>query len=207
MTYAVHLAGLAKRYGDVRAVDGIDLVIAPGEVVALLGPNGAGKSTAIDLVLGLIKPDAGQVSVFGRGPREAVVEGVVGAMLQAGALRDHLTVAETVGEIAALHGRHRRVGQVLERTGLTELVTPSYWLRVVDPGLAAESLAAGSSTLTQREREVLLVAATGATVRDIAQRLHLSEGTVRNHLSSAIGKTGARTSAEAARIAESRGWL
>jgi len=80
-------------------------------------------------------------------------------------------------------------------------------LRVVDPGLAAESLAAGFSTLTQREREVLLAAATGATVRDIAQRLHLSEGTVRNHLSSAIGKTGARTSAEAARIAESHGWL
>ncbi|HEX6684070.1 MAG TPA: response regulator transcription factor [Candidatus Limnocylindrales bacterium] len=80
-------------------------------------------------------------------------------------------------------------------------------LRVVDPGLAAESLAAGSSPLTQREREVLLTAATGATVRDIAQRLHLSEGTVRNHLSSAIGKTGARTSAEAVRIAESNGWL
>jgi two-component system, NarL family, response regulator DesR len=80
-------------------------------------------------------------------------------------------------------------------------------LRVVDPGLAAESLVAGSSTLTQREREVLVAAATGATVRDIARGLHLSEGTVRNHLSSAIGKTGARTSAEASRIAESNGWL
>jgi len=80
-------------------------------------------------------------------------------------------------------------------------------LRVVDPGLAAESLVAGSSTLTEREREVLVAAATGATVRDIAGSLHLSEGTVRNHLSSAIGKTGARTSSEAARIAESNGWL
>jgi two-component system response regulator DesR len=80
-------------------------------------------------------------------------------------------------------------------------------LRVVDPGLAAESLAAGSSTLTQREREVLLAAATGATVRDIARSLHLSEGTVRNHLSAAIGKTGARTRAEAAKLADERGWL
>lgn len=80
-------------------------------------------------------------------------------------------------------------------------------LRVVDPALAAESLASGSSPFTEREREVLLVARDGTTVADIAQTLHLSEGTVRNHLSSAIGKAGARTRAEAARIAEERGWL
>jgi two-component system response regulator DesR len=80
-------------------------------------------------------------------------------------------------------------------------------LRVVDPGLAAESLAAGFSTLTSREREVLLAASNRATVRDIAVSLHLSEGTVRNHLSAAIGKTGARTSAEAAHVAEANGWL
>ncbi|AHH95094.1 response regulator transcription factor [Kutzneria viridogrisea] len=80
-------------------------------------------------------------------------------------------------------------------------------LRVVDPALAAESLASGASPLTDREREVLLTASDGGTVSDVAKALHLSEGTVRNHLSSAIGKTGARTRAEAARIAEDRGWL
>ncbi|MGH3436733.1 MAG: response regulator transcription factor [Sciscionella sp.] len=80
-------------------------------------------------------------------------------------------------------------------------------LRVVDPALAAESLASGSSTLTEREREVLRAASDGGTVSDIAKLLHLSEGTVRNHLSAAIGKTGARTRAEAVRIAEDRGWL
>lgn len=80
-------------------------------------------------------------------------------------------------------------------------------LRVVDPALAAESLASGSSPLTDREREVLQAAHAGGTVSDVAKKLHLSEGTVRNHLSSAIGKTGARTRAEAARIAEERGWL
>ena len=79
--------------------------------------------------------------------------------------------------------------------------------RVVDPVLAAESLASGSSPLTDREREVLQAAHVGGTVSDIAKKLYLSEGTVRNHLSSAIGKTGARTRAEAARIAEERGWL
>jgi two-component system response regulator DesR len=80
-------------------------------------------------------------------------------------------------------------------------------LRVVDPVLAAESLASGDSPLTERETQVLRAARRGGTVADVAAVLHLSEGTVRNHLSSAIGKTGARTRAEAARLAEDAGWL
>lgn len=80
-------------------------------------------------------------------------------------------------------------------------------LRVIDPELAAESLAEGDSPLTEREREVLRLALRGSTVATMASQLHLSAGTVRNHLSAAIGKTGAATRAEAARIAESRGWL
>ncbi|GAA1848833.1 response regulator transcription factor [Pseudonocardia ailaonensis] len=80
-------------------------------------------------------------------------------------------------------------------------------LRVVDPALAAESLSSGASPLTARERDVLLAAADGATVSDIARRLHLSEGTVRNHLSAAIGKTDSRTRAEAVRTADHNGWL
>ncbi|MBD3147569.1 response regulator transcription factor [Microbispora bryophytorum] len=80
-------------------------------------------------------------------------------------------------------------------------------LRVVDPALAAESLASGSSPLTARERDVLRAARQGGTVAEIARGLHLSAGTVRNHLSAAIGKTGAGTRAEAARIADEHGWL
>ncbi|TWD82316.1 LuxR family two component transcriptional regulator [Kribbella amoyensis] len=80
-------------------------------------------------------------------------------------------------------------------------------LRVVDPSLAAETLVAGISPLTARESDVLRAAREGGTVADIAKELHLSEGTVRNHLSAAIGKTGARTRAEAARIALDNGWL
>jgi two-component system response regulator DesR len=80
-------------------------------------------------------------------------------------------------------------------------------LRVVDPALAAESLATGTSPLTGRERDVLVQAREGGTIADIATALVLGEGTVRNHLSAAIGKTGARTRAEAVRIAEDRGWL
>ncbi|MFE3101282.1 response regulator transcription factor [Nocardia tengchongensis] len=80
-------------------------------------------------------------------------------------------------------------------------------LRVVDPALATETLTAGTSPLTAREREVLAAAADGATAGAIAKLLHLSEGTVRNHLSSVIGKTGTRTRAEAVRAAERLGWL
>jgi two-component system response regulator DesR len=80
-------------------------------------------------------------------------------------------------------------------------------LRVVDPALAADSLVHGDSPLTERESDVLRAARTGGTVADIARVLHLSEGTVRNHLSAAIGKTGARTRAEAVRLADDYGWL
>ncbi|GAB7005780.1 response regulator transcription factor [Nocardioides sp. AN3] len=80
-------------------------------------------------------------------------------------------------------------------------------LRVVDPQLATDSLVAGESPLTPRETEVLRAARDGATVATIAKRLFLSEGTVRNHLSAAIGKTGAATRAEAVLTAEGNGWL
>jgi two-component system response regulator DesR len=79
--------------------------------------------------------------------------------------------------------------------------------RVVDPALAAQTLAEGTSPLTGRERDVLTAARDGATVADIAAKLVLSEGTVRNYLSSAISKTGARNRVEALRLADERGWL
>ena len=80
-------------------------------------------------------------------------------------------------------------------------------LRVVDPALATDSLVAGESPLTSRETEVLREARDGAPVAVIAKRLFLSEGTVRNHLSAAIGKTGAANRAEAVVIADGNGWL
>jgi two-component system response regulator DesR len=79
--------------------------------------------------------------------------------------------------------------------------------RVIDRELAAAALAIGATPLSAREADVLREAADGATVAEIARRLFLSEGTVRNYLSSAIGKTGARTRVEAARVAEEKGWL
>lgn len=78
---------------------------------------------------------------------------------------------------------------------------------VIDPALAAAALGAGPNPLTAREREALSAAVDGATIADIAGRLHLSESTVRNYLSSAIGKTGTRNRMEAARSARQQGWL
>ena len=80
-------------------------------------------------------------------------------------------------------------------------------LRVVDPALAADSLATGESPLTSRESDVLRAARDGSSVAAIAGRLFLSEGTVRNHLSAAIGKTGSSNRAEAVRTADQNGWL
>ncbi|MFV0253750.1 MAG: response regulator [Beutenbergiaceae bacterium] len=80
-------------------------------------------------------------------------------------------------------------------------------LKVVDPGLATDSLLAGNTPLTEREQDVLRLALSGAELAGIAQSLHLSRGTVRNYISSAIGKTGTTTRFEAARVAQERGWL
>ena len=79
--------------------------------------------------------------------------------------------------------------------------------RVIDPALAASTLAAGESPLTARERDVLVASRSGSTVADIAAKLYLSEGTVRNYLSAAIAKTAARNRTEALRVADERGWL
>jgi ABC-2 type transport system ATP-binding protein len=120
-TAAVELRGLTKRYGPVVAVDSLDLRLEPGEVVALLGPNGAGKSTTVDMLLGLTRPDAGEVRLYGQTPREAVDQGLVGAMLQNSELPDDVTVAELVELYATLHRAPLRVDEALSRAGVADL--------------------------------------------------------------------------------------
>jgi ABC-2 type transport system ATP-binding protein len=119
----IRLAGLVKTFkspqGPVQAVRGVDITIAPGETLALLGPNGAGKSTTIDMLLGLTQPDAGTVSLFGGTPEEAIADGRVGAMLQAGGLLRELSVRELIAMMASLYPRPLDVDEVLDLTGLT----------------------------------------------------------------------------------------
>jgi ABC-2 type transport system ATP-binding protein len=121
----IDVRDLAKTFrgpnGPVHAVRGVDVEIARGETVALLGPNGAGKTTTIDMLLGLLPPDRGEVSLFGRPPQQAVAEGAVGAMLQTGSLVRDLTVRELVSMVAALYPRPLGVDEVLDLTGVGRL--------------------------------------------------------------------------------------
>ncbi|QCD58056.1 ABC transporter ATP-binding protein [Streptomyces hawaiiensis] len=112
---------VSKAYDAVRAVDGLTLDLSPGQTVALLGPNGAGKSTTLDLLLGLKKPDSGTVRLFGTSPRDAVVAGRVGAMLQSGGLMGEVTVAELVRLACDLHPKPYRPSEVLSRAGIAQI--------------------------------------------------------------------------------------
>ncbi|MEP6559482.1 MAG: ABC transporter ATP-binding protein, partial [Nakamurella sp.] len=118
---AVRLTDLRKSFGSIQAVRGVDLHIAPGEVVAFLGPNGAGKSTTIDMLLGLTRPDSGTVSIFGQRAIDAVQAGRVGAMLQGGGLLPEVTVKELVSTFAALHRRPMPVQRAMELAGITDI--------------------------------------------------------------------------------------
>jgi ABC-2 type transport system ATP-binding protein len=118
---ALTLRGLRKSFGDVIAVDGVDLVVAPGEVVALLGPNGAGKTTTIEMLLGLRKPDGGIARVFDLDPHEAVRTGRVGAMMQTGGLVGDVSVREVVHLIASMHSAPLTVARALELAGISDL--------------------------------------------------------------------------------------
>jgi len=115
---AIELQGVHRSFGQVHAVDGVDLRLSLGEIAALLGPNGAGKTTTIDMILGLGHPDSGTVRVLGMPPAAAVSRGLVAAVLQTGGLLRDLTVRETVRLTASLYVAPRPVDEVLERAGI-----------------------------------------------------------------------------------------
>ena len=123
----VELRGAAKTFRTARhvvhAVRGIDVSIARGETVALLGPNGAGKSTTLDLVLGLARPDRGRVSVLGRAPREAVDAGLVGAMLQTGAVIRDVSIRDLMAMTASLYPGPLDVDEALDLVGIADIAT------------------------------------------------------------------------------------
>ena len=109
---------IRKSYGPVQAVAGIDLTVTAGEVVAVLGPNGAGKTTTIELLLGLRRPSAGRVRVFGQRPDTPQVRARVGAMLQDADAPESLTVAELIGLVGRYYPYALPVAEVLSRAGL-----------------------------------------------------------------------------------------
>ncbi len=120
------LRAARKRYGNVTALDGVDLSLQPGEVMALLGANGAGKSTAIALMLGLLKPDAGSAELFGRTPDTMAVRRRIGVMLQSAGLPDNIKVAELLHLTRSYYPAPRSVDDCIALAGLEGLLDRRY---------------------------------------------------------------------------------
>jgi ABC-2 type transport system ATP-binding protein len=120
---AVRCRGLIKRYGDVTAVDGLDLEVYAGECFGLLGPNGAGKTTTVEILEGLTRPDEGEVELFelrwGSG-YDQTLRGLIGIQLQQTELADKLTVEETVKLFRSFYARGRAVDDVIRTVALEE---------------------------------------------------------------------------------------
>jgi ABC-2 type transport system ATP-binding protein len=122
-TAAIAVAGLRKRYGDVRAVDGVTFEVGRGEFYGILGPNGAGKTTTLELVEGLREPDEGTARLLGEPswPRKPGLLRRIGVQLQSSAFFDKLTAREQIRTFAALYGvPAERADAMLETVGLTE---------------------------------------------------------------------------------------
>src|SRR5205809_6761767 len=101
---AVQAKGVRKRFGPIEALAGLDLEVRAGEIYGLLGPNGSGKTTFIRCLAGLVRPDAGEITVLGRPPRDAVAAGRIGYMTQAAALYGDLSVLENLSFFSRLEG-------------------------------------------------------------------------------------------------------
>ncbi len=120
------LRGAGKSYGALRALDGIDLQLHRGELLALLGPNGAGKTTAIGLLLGLIRADAGEVELFGMDPQRIEARRGIGVMLQDARLPETLRVGELIRLTASYYPAPRSVAESAELAGIADLLARPY---------------------------------------------------------------------------------
>ena len=121
-TDALSLRGVTRSYGEVRALDGLDLDIRPGEIVALLGPNGAGKSTAMEMMVGLATPEQGSVRVLGTDPTTATRTGLIGTMLQAGALLPDQRVRTMLRMLHSLQAHPMPMAEVVAQADIAELM-------------------------------------------------------------------------------------
>jgi len=117
---------VTKNYGTVEALRGLDLTIAPGELVALLGANGAGKTTAVRTLLGLAKPTSGEVRVFGGDPRDAATRTRVGAVLQIARVPETLRVREHIDLFSSYYPHPMPMAEVIEAAGLQGLERRKY---------------------------------------------------------------------------------
>jgi ABC-2 type transport system ATP-binding protein len=120
------LAGARKSYGATLALDGLDLDIRSGELLAVLGPNGAGKTTAIALLLGLQQPDAGTVELFGRSPHDLTARRGVGVMMQEVMLPDALSVSDLIAQTRAYYPDPLSQAEAIALAGVEKLANRPY---------------------------------------------------------------------------------
>ncbi len=150
MQVAVSCRGLKKRYGDVVAVDGLDLEVFVGECFGLLGPNGAGKTTTVEILEGLLKPDAGEVEILGMrwGADDRAIRQRLGVQLQETQLAEKLTVEETLRIFRSFFDRGRSVDEVLKIVELEE--KRSAWVSRLSGG-QQQRLAVASALVSEPE--------------------------------------------------------
>jgi ABC-2 type transport system ATP-binding protein len=123
------IAGLdrcSKRYGSVVALDGVNLDVRRGEILALLGPNGAGKTTAISLLLGLLQADDGKATLFGAEPQSLAARRRIGAMLQTTGVPETLTIGELICLFRSYYARPRTVADIVALAGVEDLLKRRY---------------------------------------------------------------------------------
>lgn len=125
-TPVAQLENVVKRYGAVTALDGVDLQLRPGELLALLGPNGAGKSTAVSLLLGLQRTDSGSATLFGFDPQSLQARRRIGVMLQEAALQQSLRVDELIRLTMSYYPEPREFGEIALLAGIEELLPRRY---------------------------------------------------------------------------------
>ncbi|HEX4481973.1 MAG TPA: ABC transporter ATP-binding protein [Rudaea sp.] len=120
------LKGAVKTYGKVRALDGVDLAVTAGQVLAVLGPNGAGKTTAISLLLGLIKADAGEATLFGENPTSLDARRRIGAMLQTAGVPDTIAVGELITLFRSYYPDPRTFADIVSLSGIDDILKRRY---------------------------------------------------------------------------------
>jgi len=120
------LVAVQKRYGNVVALDGVDLDVRRGELIALLGPNGAGKSTAVGLLLGLAEPDAGEAQLFGESPHSLDARRRIGVMLQTAGMPDTLKVRELLAQARSYYPNPLDAAECAATAGIADILDRRY---------------------------------------------------------------------------------
>ena len=125
-TTLARLEKVSKRYDKVTALNGLNLSVHAGEILALLGPNGAGKTTAVSLMLNLIDPDSGSVTLFGKDPQELAARQRIGVMLQSGELPETLRVSELIALTQSYYPYPRDLKELADMAGIADFLQRPY---------------------------------------------------------------------------------